>query len=105
MKVTPIVREATESDLPAILAIYNEVIATSTAVYAIDASTLEERRTWYSSRRAMASRRWSRRIQSKTMFSALLQYEDDCSRSNRACRLVGGGAAAVPTPPIGRECP
>jgi len=53
MKVTPIVREATESDLPAILAIYNEVIASSTAVYAVDASTLEERRTWFSSRCSM----------------------------------------------------
>jgi hypothetical protein len=33
MKVMVTVREAAESDLPAILAIYNEVIATSTAVY------------------------------------------------------------------------
>jgi len=49
----PIVREAVESDLPSILAIYNEVIATSTAVYALEPSTLEERRTWFSSRCAM----------------------------------------------------
>jgi len=40
------VRDATEDDLPAILAIYNEVIATSTAVYSLEASTLEERRAW-----------------------------------------------------------
>src|SRR6516162_11340161 len=49
----PIVREAMESDLPAILAIYNEVIATSTAVYALEPSTLEERRSWLLSRCAM----------------------------------------------------
>jgi L-amino acid N-acyltransferase len=50
MKVTPIVHEATERDLAAILAIYNEVIATSTAVYSLEPSTLEERRTWFRSR-------------------------------------------------------
>jgi len=50
MKVKPIVREATEPDLPAILAIYNEVIATSTAVYSLEPSTLEERRAWFRSR-------------------------------------------------------
>ena len=37
------VRAATESDLPALLAIYNEVITTSTAVYALEPSTLDER--------------------------------------------------------------
>jgi len=45
MQLTPIVREATERNLPAILAIYNEVIATSTAVYSLEPSTLEGRRT------------------------------------------------------------
>ena len=50
MQVTPIVREATEPDLPAILAIYNEVIASSTAVYSLEPSTLEERRAWFRSR-------------------------------------------------------
>src|SRR5262249_21512329 len=53
MKVTPIVHEGTEHNLPAILAIYNEVIATSTAVYSLESSTLEERRTWFRSRRSM----------------------------------------------------
>ena len=53
MKVTPIVQEATEHHLPAILAIYNEVIATSTAVYSLESSTLEERRTWFRSRCSM----------------------------------------------------
>jgi len=33
-------RAAIESDLPAILAIYNEVIATSTAVYALEPAAL-----------------------------------------------------------------
>ena len=52
MKTIATVREAVESDLPAILAIYNEVIATSTAVYTQVPSTLEDRRMWFSSRRA-----------------------------------------------------
>ena len=50
MKLMATVREAVESDLPAILAIYNEVIATSTAVYALEPSTVEDRRIWFSSR-------------------------------------------------------
>ena len=48
----PSIRAATDADLPSILAIYNEVIATSTAVYASEPSTLDERRTWFSARRA-----------------------------------------------------
>ena len=47
------VRAATESDLRAILAIYNDVIATSTAVYALEPATLDERRAWFTSRSAM----------------------------------------------------
>ncbi len=41
------IREATESDLPAILAIYNEVIANTTAVYDYEPHTLEMRRQWF----------------------------------------------------------
>ena len=37
-----ILREAAESDLPAILAIYNEVIATSTAIYADSPASLDD---------------------------------------------------------------
>jgi L-amino acid N-acyltransferase len=47
-----IVRDATEADLPAILAIYNRVIATSTAVYTEAPSTIEDRQAWLSARRA-----------------------------------------------------
>jgi phosphinothricin acetyltransferase len=47
------VRAAIEGDLPAILAIYNEVIATSTAVYALEPATLDERQGWFTSRSAM----------------------------------------------------
>jgi len=43
-------REATESDLPEILAIYNDVIATSTAVYRETPVDIEERREWMRSR-------------------------------------------------------
>ena len=46
------VRAAREVDLPGILAIYNDVIATSTAVYTSEPSTLDERRTWFAARSA-----------------------------------------------------
>ena len=41
-----LLRDATEADLPAILAIYNDVIANSNAVYTETLSTLEDRRAW-----------------------------------------------------------
>ena len=44
------VRDATESDLPAILAIYNDVVATTTAVYRDDPATLEDRVAWWRGR-------------------------------------------------------
>jgi phosphinothricin acetyltransferase len=47
-----ILREAAESDLPAILAIYNEVIATSTAIYADSPASLDERLAWFRARRS-----------------------------------------------------
>lgn len=45
-------RDATDSDLPAILAIYNDVIATSTAVFSLQPTTLDERRAWWEARRS-----------------------------------------------------
>jgi L-amino acid N-acyltransferase len=48
----PSLRAATAADLPGILAIYNDVIATSTAVYTSEPSTLAERQTWVSARHA-----------------------------------------------------
>ena len=44
--------DATASDLPAILAIFNAVIATTTAIYRDDPLTLEDRATWLAARRA-----------------------------------------------------
>src|ERR1700710_443358 len=46
------IRDATEDDLPGILAIYNHVIATSNAVYTETAATLDDRRVWLAARRA-----------------------------------------------------
>jgi phosphinothricin acetyltransferase len=46
------IRDATEDDLPGILAIYNRVIATSNAVYTETAATLDDRRAWLAARRA-----------------------------------------------------
>ena len=47
----PTIRNAVEADLPGILAIYNEVIATSTAVYAEAPVTLDERAQWLAAKR------------------------------------------------------
>src|SRR5271170_3833201 len=46
------IRDATEEDLPGLLAIYNEVIATSTAIFSCDPVTLEDRRQWWRARTA-----------------------------------------------------
>lgn len=46
-----IIRDACDSDLPAILAIYNDVVQTTTAIYEDEPSTLEQRRAWFEGRR------------------------------------------------------
>ena len=48
------VRDADQHDVPGILAIYNDVIATSTAVYREEPATLDDRMQWLTSRRAAA---------------------------------------------------
>jgi L-amino acid N-acyltransferase len=45
------IRDAVDDDVPGILAIYNDVIATSTAVYREDPATLEDRQQWFAARR------------------------------------------------------
>ena len=45
------IRDAVDDDVPGILAIYNDVIATSTAVYREDPATLEDRQQWLATRR------------------------------------------------------
>ena len=47
------IRDAGEADLPGLLDIYNEVIATSTAIYSYDPVTLEERTQWWRARVAL----------------------------------------------------
>jgi phosphinothricin acetyltransferase len=49
-----IVRDAGEADLGGILAIYNDVILNSNAVWTEEPSTLEERRAWFTARRVLA---------------------------------------------------
>jgi L-amino acid N-acyltransferase len=44
--------DATEEDLAGLVAIYNDVIATSTAIYSYLPVTLEERREWWRARTA-----------------------------------------------------
>lgn len=46
------IRDATHSDLPQMLAIFNDVIATSTAVYALAPVSLEDRTQWMQARQA-----------------------------------------------------
>ena len=46
------VRDADERDIPEILAIYNEVLATSTAIFSDQPTTLDERTIWFRARRA-----------------------------------------------------
>jgi L-amino acid N-acyltransferase YncA len=45
-------RTAEEADLPAILSIYNSIVATSTAIYRDEPTTLEERTAWFRARTA-----------------------------------------------------
>lgn len=45
-----LLREATENDLPAILAIYNHVIINTTAVYSDKPHTMQMRLDWYNER-------------------------------------------------------
>jgi phosphinothricin acetyltransferase len=47
------VRDANEADLPGLLSIYNDVIATSTAIYSYVPVTLEDRREWWKARVAL----------------------------------------------------
>ena len=47
-----ILRDATAGDLPGILAIYNEVIVNSTAIYALAPVTLADRAQWLKARQA-----------------------------------------------------
>jgi L-amino acid N-acyltransferase YncA len=44
------IRDAGEADLPGLLAIYNDVIATSTAIYSYLPVTLEDRTQWWRAR-------------------------------------------------------
>ena len=45
------IRDASDADLPQILAIYNDVVNTTTAIYDETVSTLEERQKWFDARR------------------------------------------------------
>ena len=49
------IRDGRVDDVPGILAIYNDVIATSTAVYREDPATLDDRRQWFDARQAQGS--------------------------------------------------
>ena len=44
------IRDCCRDDLPGLLAIYNDVVATSTAIYSESPSTLEDRRAWWEAR-------------------------------------------------------
>jgi len=44
------IRDATKSDVPAILGIYNDVVTNTTAIYDERPSTLEDRQAWFEAR-------------------------------------------------------
>ena len=46
------IRDARDNDLQQILAIYNDVVMTTTAIYDETVSTLEQRRAWFEGRRS-----------------------------------------------------
>jgi len=46
-----LIRDATSADLPAILAIHNDVVITTTAIYDQGVSTLAQRQAWFEERR------------------------------------------------------
>lgn len=46
------IRDATEADVPTILAIFNEVIASSAAIWRDDPETLDERLAWFGAKQA-----------------------------------------------------
>jgi phosphinothricin acetyltransferase len=52
MSAAPHIQDATEADLEGLVAIYNDIIATSTAIYSSTPVTLEERRQWWRARTA-----------------------------------------------------
>ena len=45
------IEDATDDDLPAVVAIYNDVLVTSTAIYREEPATLEEREAWNDTRK------------------------------------------------------
>ena len=45
------IRDASDDDLPAMLEIYNDLIATTTAIYRDEPATIEERRSFFNARR------------------------------------------------------
>jgi L-amino acid N-acyltransferase YncA len=52
MQKSPIIlRDALESDLPAILEIYNDIILTTTAIYSEESHTLQMRLDWFNDRK------------------------------------------------------
>lgn len=48
----PLIRDATEADLPAILEIYNDAVANTTAIWNETLVDLANRRDWFAARRA-----------------------------------------------------
>lgn len=46
------IRGARSADVPGILAIHNEVVRNSTAIYALEPTTLEERSAWFDAKQA-----------------------------------------------------
>ncbi len=99
------IRDATDADLPGILEIYNDVIASSTAVYADDPVPLSERRQWLEARRALGYPVLVAADDGRVLgfasfgdFRAWPGYRHSCEHSvhvRRGCRGAGVGRRLV----------
>ncbi len=50
--MTPVIRPALDADIPTILAIFNDAILNTTAVWSLTPATLDQRRAWMAERQA-----------------------------------------------------
>ena len=102
-------RDAAEEDLAGLVAIYNDVIATSTAVYSDTPVTLEDRRQWWRARLAagypvlVAADDSGRRPGSRpSVISA--RGRAIASRWSTPCTFAPTGAAAASARSCSRRC-
>lgn len=95
---TPVIRPATEADLPAITAIYNDAIRNTTATFDTEEKTLDDRRRWLLQRDARHPVLVAELQGRVAGFAALNPWSDRCAYAATAensvyvdAALRGGG--------------